>query len=92
MSSIVNITNALPAVRLLPHHLQPLSGESVLSGIPRDDTVEFSPLGRAMAAATEKSSLRLARIRSIREEIGNNTYETQERIAETARILLQVLS
>ena len=92
MSSIVNITNALPAVRLLPDRPQPAAGDSASSAIPRDDSVEFSPLGRAMAAATEESSLRLARIRAIREEIGNNTYETQERIAETARILLQVLS
>ncbi len=92
MSSIVNITNALSAVRPLPLQRQPLAGDSASSAIPRDDSVEFSPLGRAMAAATEESSLRLARIRAIREEIGNNTYETQERIAETARILLQVLS
>ncbi|RME40785.1 MAG: flagellar biosynthesis anti-sigma factor FlgM [Planctomycetota bacterium] len=92
MSAILNIVNVYPPVsapRLAaaPKTLPPPTP----AADGGEDRVEISPLGRAMAEAAQSSSLRLARIRAIRAEIENGTYETPERIAETARRLLKFL-
>lgn len=91
MSDVSNIgnVNALPsffneAPRLFSPTTRPSS-----SAI---DTIEISPMGRALAGAAEKSSLRIARTRAIRAEIENGTYETLERIKGTASRLLDLLA
>lgn len=55
------------------------------------DTVELSAAGRRLADAVELSSLRLAKIRAVREEIEAGTYETPERIRGTVQRMLDIV-
>ena len=59
--------------------------------IGESDPVEFSRMGRMLAGASDTSSLRLAKIQSIRAEIADGTFETQERIEGTVDRLIQML-
>ncbi len=92
MSAILDISGAYsaqPAMRVGTSAAPPRHSSGTM-GI--EDTVELSRLGRAMADAAGEASLRLARLRAIREEIQSGSYETPERIAGTLRRLLDVLA
>ncbi|MBU0718510.1 MAG: hypothetical protein KJ749_09705 [Planctomycetes bacterium] len=60
-------------------------------GGPASDSVEFSRLGRALARGVEESTFSLARIRAIRGQIADGTFETPERINGTVDRLLDVV-
>jgi anti-sigma28 factor (negative regulator of flagellin synthesis) len=59
--------------------------------IGESDPVEFSRMGRMLAGASDTSSLRLAKIQSLRAEIADGTFETHERIEGTVNRLIQIL-
>lgn len=94
MSAIVNV-GSTPAI--LPFFVASTPSAtsvdpSAAAAAIRGDTVEFSPLGRALARATELSSFSLAKVRAIREEIASGTYETPQRIAGTVNRLIDILA
>jgi len=92
MSAIVNV-GSMPAI--LPYPAAPAratASAGSTSSCNCGDVVEFSPLGRALARAAELSSFSLAKVRAIREEIANGTYETPQRIAGTVNRLVDVLA
>lgn len=88
---IVNNSNVNPI-----QHLAPETGRASTPVSTRpmaaEDTIEFSPLGRALAQGTSESTLRTAQIRAIRTEIENGTYETATRIDRTVDRLLNILA
>lgn len=92
MSAIVNVgsTPAILPFSSTSARTATASESTALSN--RADVVEFSPLGRALARAAELSSLSLAKVRAIREEIANGTYETPQRINGTVSRLIDVLA
>jgi hypothetical protein len=93
MSAILDIRHSLlrtPALHLagpLPTRYEPSTAVTV-----GGDTIELSPVGRVLSEAAAESSLRLARIRAIREEIDTGTFETPRRIDGTVSRLLDVLA
>ncbi len=76
-----------------PYGTAPKASLAPPSPMTRDaeDTVEVSPRGRALARGAGSSSFVLARIRAVRMEIAQGTYETPERIDGTAARLLDVI-
>ena len=96
MSEMVNIGNVTPAaIANLPFAGQRPAdlGVAQKSAMGRfdPDTFEFSDEGVALARATALSTLRIARMAAIRDEIHNNIYETPARINGTVERLLDVL-
>lgn len=91
MSDVSNIGSVGAAPSFLIEASR-LSSQTTRPSSSAIDTVEISPTARAMAGATEKSSLRMARTRAIRAEIENGTYETAERIKGTAARLLDLFA
>ena len=55
------------------------------------DSVEISRFGRTMSQIMTESSLRLAKINAIREQIAEGTFETPARISGTVNRLLDVV-
>lgn len=55
------------------------------------DPVEFSRLGRLLAGDGDLSSLRAAKLRAIRAQIEEGTYETPQRINGTVDRLMAIL-
>ncbi len=96
MSEMVNIGNVTPAaIANLPFVGQTpadlgVAQRSATGRLDRD-TFEFSDEGVALARATALSTLRIARMAAIRDEIHNNRYETPARINGTVDRLLDVL-
>lgn len=91
MSAIVNIGN-VPV--LSPSTLPPSNSYSMFAAdtsAEAVDSVELSSLGKALSRATELSSLSVARVRAIRDQIANGTFETPERINGTVARLLDVI-
>lgn len=72
-------------------HLPNETGDAA-SGIGESDPVEFSRMGRLLAAGTEMSSLRLAKIQALRAQIADGTFETQERLMGTVDRIIKELS
>lgn len=60
-------------------------------GLGETDPVEFSRLGRMLADRPDTSSLRLAKIQALRQQIADGTFETPERISGTVDRLLKEL-
>lgn len=99
MASIIKISNyALPVT---PAKANGVKAATTVSEAPRwaevaggsaTDTVELSQEGRELARAVDQTSLRMARIATIREAIENGTFETDTRIAGTVSRLMKVLS
>ena len=95
MSEISNIgitnsySTAYRALNTGPNGPMERSGQGDAMG--ESDPVEFSRMGRMLAGASDTSSLRLAKIQSLRAEIADGTFETNERIAGTVDRLIQVL-
>jgi len=92
MSSIISIGN-LPSVSPLgnPSTATP---PGILASVPHhvdSDSVELSTLGEALSQATGLSSLSVARVRAMRAEIANGTFESAERINGTAARLLDLI-
>jgi anti-sigma28 factor (negative regulator of flagellin synthesis) len=91
MSAIINIGNLSPVSSMTypptTGAVMPASGAQEAES----DHLELSTLGQALSQATELSSLSVARVRAIRAEIANGTFETPERISGTAARLLDVL-
>ena len=85
VSSILSMRSAAPVNGVPPASSMPEGASTPL------DTVEFSPLGRAMAQAAAESTMRLAQLSAIRSEIQNGTYETPARIQGTVARLLESL-
>ena len=95
MSEISNIgitnsySTAYRALNPAPAGQAQQGGQS--QSIGESDPVEFSRMGRMLAGASDTSSLRLAKIQSIRAEIADGTFETHDRIEGTVDRLVQVL-
>lgn len=91
MSFLVNVDH--PGLPLRPSarvsHPSPSDGGRFQSLPP--DRVEFSELGRQLADSSPSSSLRIARVQAIRNEIAAGVYETPERIEGVVSRLLDVL-
>jgi hypothetical protein len=73
-----------------------LSTEKAVAGQPPtgsrvEDTVELSPAGLALSRPDLQSPPRFTRICEIRAAIKAGTFETFERVDETARELLKVI-
>ena len=92
MSEIINIGGVFPSppVGGATGKNTPLS--TSLSVETLEDTVELSRFGRALAEVMGQSSLRAAKVRVIRVEIVEGTFETQERINGTADRLLMAIA
>ncbi len=60
-------------------------------GIGETDPVEFSRMGRMLAATTDASSMRQAKIQALRAQIADGTFETPERISGTVDRLMKEL-
>ena len=88
---ISNVSNILPIRPAGPATSAPPVTSIPRYAAPAQDTVEFSPLGRAMARAAAESTMRLAQINAIRSEIQDGTYDTPERIRGTVARLLNSL-
>lgn len=87
MSLSINIGPAYPSVpfsRVIARSPAALTTDG--------DRVEFSSVGRTLSRVAEESSFRIARVRAIRGEIENGTYETPERINGTVERLIDVLA
>jgi anti-sigma28 factor (negative regulator of flagellin synthesis) len=56
-----------------------------------DDQLEISDVGLALSSLDGSADIRVDKVASIREEIANGTFETDERIRGTALRLLDVL-
>ena len=84
----ISIQQSLPVAARA--NLRPAMYGSVPGG-PAEDSVEFSSLGRALACGVEESTFSLARIRAIRGQIADGTFETPERINGTVDRLLDVV-
>jgi len=65
--------------------------DAVILSLGEADPVEFSRMGRMLAGALENSSLRLAKIQSLRSEIADGSFETPERISGTVDRIIQML-
>jgi len=91
MSDISNIANIQPLTIPFVTDTTGYASETDRRVQTSGDSVEISPRARALARASEASSLRLARTRAIRAEIANGTYETPERIEGTVNHLLDVI-
>jgi len=94
MSTILDIGQTLPpspALRGVPSPSSAL-GHALVVDRTGVDSLELSPVGRVLSDAASESSLRLARIRAVREDIRNGTYETPDRLDGTVRRLLDVLA
>ena len=89
---ISNVSNIFPIRSATAAPVAPPSTTDKQNATPAQDTVEFSPLGRAMAQAAAKSTMRLAQISAIRSEIQDGTYETSERLHGTIARLLKSLA
>ena len=89
ISNVANILSIRPAA---PASAAPSQAQVEQPSTTSEDTVEFSPLGRAMARAASESTMRIAQIHAIRAEIENGTYETPERIRGTVDRLLKFLA
>lgn len=93
MGAILDISGAYPTVPAVRVGGGAAPVRPAFNGIPGiEDTVELSSLGRALADAAGESSLRLARIRAIREQIQNGNYVTPLRIDSTVSRMLDVLA
>ena len=91
MSIILNITqgySTTPGIPTPPQTTRAPSAQNYLA----EDSVEFSLAARSLSEAVEFSSMRLAQIHAVREEIASGTYETPERLEATARRLLDVIA
>ena len=73
----------------LPNTGTPKPAEPATS---RDDTVELSSRGEALARTAELPGASLTRIEAIRAEILAGTYETPERIEGVVQHLLDVIA
>ncbi|UCE61016.1 MAG: flagellar biosynthesis anti-sigma factor FlgM [Phycisphaerales bacterium] len=91
MSAIINITSVYGATPSAGTVAGP-STSTPSSRLHVTDVVEFSRFGKALARAVEESSLRIARVRAVREEIASGSFETTERISGTADRLLDVIA
>ncbi len=92
MVTIINTISpiAAPAMKSAPamHKPTPASPRPYLDP---SDTVELSSVASSQAEAGETSSLSLARIHAIREQIARGVFETPERLSVTAERLLDVI-
>ena len=95
MNVIININDAYAQQAAQPAQTVPKQPAAptrdMLPEEQGDDVVELSGEGLALSQATRESSERLARVRAIREEIENGTFETDERIQGTVDILLSAI-
>lgn len=90
MSLSINIASAYPSV---PFSRVIARSPTPPAALTTDgDRVEFSSVGRTLSRVAEESSFRIARVRAIRDEIENGTYETPERINGTVERLVDVLA
>ena len=90
MSLIINIASAYQSVPF--SRVIPCSPTPPITLTSDGDRVEFTNIGRTFSQIAEESSFRIARVRAIRDEIENGTYETPERINGTVERLLDVLA
>ncbi len=91
MSEILSIGSVWPTYT----SARPSTGFTVHRTQPDPDTqggVAAPRLPDNLRQITEQSSLRQARVRAVRAEIGNGTYETPERINGTVDRLLDVIA
>ena len=91
MSAITNLELFPNVTPRLPLDRANVALPEFVSADPVTDRVELSRFGRALSEATERSSLSVARIRAIRAEIAEGTFETKTRIEGTAARLLDIL-
>ena len=92
MSEIINISGVFPYPSVGGATGRSTPPSSSLSIEAPEDTVELSRFGRALAEVMGQSSLRAAKVRAIRLEIAEGTFETQERILGTADRLLTAIA
>ena len=92
MATVINTISPFtpPAPTSVPPMHQPTPAAARPFLAP-SDTVELSSIASSAAEAVETSSLSLARIQAIREQIARGAFETPERLASTAERLLDVL-
>lgn len=92
MATIVNTISLFtpPALTSVPamHKQTPASPRPYLAP---SDTVELTSVASSPAEAVETSSLSLARIHAIREQIARGVFETPERLSGAAERLLDVI-
>lgn len=93
MATIINTISLFtpPALTSVPpmHKPTPAAPRPFLAP---SDTIELSSVASSRAEGLETSSLSLARIQAIREQIARGAFETHERLAGTAERLLDVLA
>lgn len=91
MSAIANIVNSF-SIAYSPGPAAIKAVGSVEATQASDgDRVEISSRARSLSRTAEPSSYSLARLRAIRAEIADGTYETSERIAGTVDRMLDVI-
>lgn len=91
MSVILNIAQAHSTTPGIPSPLKTSHAPSAQT-YRMEDSVDFSLAARSLSEAMESSSMRQAQIHAVRAEIANGTYESPERLAATARRLLDVIA
>jgi len=91
MSAIINIGNAYPSRPVQQTGPQSGPGHTEQTSASTGDSVEISRFGQALSSAAEQSSLSLARIQAIRQEIENGTFESPARIDGTVRRIMEHL-
>jgi len=91
MSAIINIGSTPPSWPVQPSGPQSTGIPAESAPASQSDSVEISRFGQALSSAAEQSSLSLARIQAIRQQIENGTFETATRIDGTASRLVDLL-
>ena len=92
MSEIINIGGVFPSPPVGGAMDKSAFPSTPLSVEPAEDAVELSRFGRALAEVMGESTLRAAKVRAVRVEIAEGTFETRERINGTADHLLKVIA
>ncbi len=88
VTNIGSLHSSFPAPKpVSAGRASPISDE-----LRRAEPVAYSKFGPAFSLGIDESSFRIARIQSIRAEIGGGTFETQARIEGTVSRLLNELA
>jgi anti-sigma28 factor (negative regulator of flagellin synthesis) len=92
MSAIINIQSTYPGwpVDRSQPATSPATPDAERSATV--DSVEISDFGRALSRSADQSSLSLARIQALRQEIEDGTFESSARIEGTVQRLLEWLT
>ena len=90
MSIVLNIAQSYPVPASTVAQAPKIPAPSVRAFLS-PDSVSISAAARALNEAIESSSLRLAKIRAVRAEIEEGTYESYERLEATASRILDLI-